>query len=178
MRVITGTARGRRLGDLKGTDTRPTTGKVKEGMFSALQFELEGRRITAADSTTTAITAVRSPNGMLRHMSIGCGNKGKTDIFSICTHKMIEMAAFCDVDAKFLAQAKAKFPKARFYRDWREMFEKEFDSCDSVCVGRDYMRFLRGFFLLADRFCCEGCDDRSDSEAGNTRYGKTACGKV
>ena len=43
MRVITGTARGRRLGELKGQETRPTTGKVKEGVFSALQFEIEGR---------------------------------------------------------------------------------------------------------------------------------------
>ena len=45
MRVITGTARGRRLGELKGQETRPTTGKVKEGIFSALQFELEDRRV-------------------------------------------------------------------------------------------------------------------------------------
>ena len=45
MRVITGTARGRRLGELKGPETRPTTGKVKEGVFSALQFDLEGRRV-------------------------------------------------------------------------------------------------------------------------------------
>lgn len=45
MRVITGTARGRRLGELKGTETRPTTGKVKEGVFSALQFDIEGRRV-------------------------------------------------------------------------------------------------------------------------------------
>lgn len=45
MRVITGTARGKRLGELKGNDTRPTTGKVKEGLFSALQFEIEGRRV-------------------------------------------------------------------------------------------------------------------------------------
>ncbi len=45
MRVITGSARGRRLGELKGTETRPTSGKVKEGVFSALQFDLEGRRV-------------------------------------------------------------------------------------------------------------------------------------
>ena len=45
MRVITGTARGRRLGELKGQETRPTTGKVKEGGFSALQFDVEGRRV-------------------------------------------------------------------------------------------------------------------------------------
>lgn len=45
MRVITGTARGRRLGELKGQETRPTTGKVKEGIFSALQFDIEGRSV-------------------------------------------------------------------------------------------------------------------------------------
>lgn len=45
MRVITGTARGRRLGELKGEETRPTTGRVKEGMFSALQFEIAGRHV-------------------------------------------------------------------------------------------------------------------------------------
>ena len=45
MRVITGTARGRRLGELRGQETRPTTGKVKEGVFSALQFDIEGRHV-------------------------------------------------------------------------------------------------------------------------------------
>ena len=45
MRVITGTARGRKLGELKGQETRPTAGKVKEGVFSALQFDIEGRRV-------------------------------------------------------------------------------------------------------------------------------------
>lgn len=45
MRVITGSARGRRLRELPGLDTRPTTDRVKEGLFSALQFELEGRRV-------------------------------------------------------------------------------------------------------------------------------------
>jgi len=45
MRVITGTARGRRLKELEGMDTRPTTDRVKEGLFSALQFEIEGRRV-------------------------------------------------------------------------------------------------------------------------------------
>ena len=45
MRVITGTARGRRLKELGGMETRPTTDRVKEGLFSALQFDIEGRRV-------------------------------------------------------------------------------------------------------------------------------------
>ena len=45
MKVITGLAKGRRLEELPGLDTRPTTGRVKEGLFSAIQFDIEGRRV-------------------------------------------------------------------------------------------------------------------------------------
>ena len=44
MRVITGIAKGKRLKTLEGVDVRPTTARVKEGVFSALQFGIEGRR--------------------------------------------------------------------------------------------------------------------------------------
>lgn len=45
MRVITGSARGRRLLELEGTETRPTTDRVKEGIFNIIQFDIEGRRV-------------------------------------------------------------------------------------------------------------------------------------
>ena len=45
MRVITGLARGRRLETLPGETTRPTAEKVKESLFSAIQFDVEGRRV-------------------------------------------------------------------------------------------------------------------------------------
>ena len=45
MRVITGSARGRRLKELEGMETRPTTDRVKEGLFNVLQFDIEGRRV-------------------------------------------------------------------------------------------------------------------------------------
>jgi 16S rRNA (guanine966-N2)-methyltransferase len=45
MRVITGSARGASLKAPEGLDTRPTGEKVKEAVFSMLQFELEGRRV-------------------------------------------------------------------------------------------------------------------------------------
>ena len=47
MRIITGSARGRRLETLSGQDVRPTADRVKEGLFSAIHFELPGR--TALD---------------------------------------------------------------------------------------------------------------------------------
>ena len=45
MRVITGIARGRRLKEPNGMETRPTTDRVKEGIFSSIQFEVEGRKV-------------------------------------------------------------------------------------------------------------------------------------
>lgn len=46
MRVITGTARGMKLNTLESDDiTRPTGEKVKEALFSMIQFEIEGSRV-------------------------------------------------------------------------------------------------------------------------------------
>ena len=46
MRVIAGTARGTKLTALPGEDvTRPTIARVKEAMFSALQFQLPGAKV-------------------------------------------------------------------------------------------------------------------------------------
>lgn len=44
MRVITGSARGVRLKTPEGLKTRPTSDRVKEAVFSVIQFEIEGGR--------------------------------------------------------------------------------------------------------------------------------------
>ena len=46
LRIITGKARGVRIDTLEGDDiTRPTAEKVKEAIFSMIQFEIEGARV-------------------------------------------------------------------------------------------------------------------------------------
>lgn len=45
MRIITGKAKGVRLATLEGLSTRPTGEKVKEAVFSMIQFDIEGRRV-------------------------------------------------------------------------------------------------------------------------------------
>lgn len=45
MRIISGKQRGRRLATLEGQHSRPTSGKVKEALFSIIQFEIEGRKV-------------------------------------------------------------------------------------------------------------------------------------
>ena len=109
--------------------------KVNRRSFIGIGAAFAAAGCQSEKSSCPAITSTRSPNSLVRHLSIGCGNRAWGDVKELCTHPSVEMAAFCDVDSEFLSRAKNTFPKARFYRDWREMYEKEFDSCDSVCVG-------------------------------------------
>lgn len=45
MRIITGSARGKRLQTPSGLHTRPTTDRVKESVFNIVQWDLEGRKV-------------------------------------------------------------------------------------------------------------------------------------
>lgn len=45
MRVITGKARGVQLKTPEGMQTRPTTDRVKEALFSIIQFEIPGAKV-------------------------------------------------------------------------------------------------------------------------------------
>ena len=45
MRVITGKARGVQLKTPEGLQTRPTTDRVKEALFSIIQFDVPGTRV-------------------------------------------------------------------------------------------------------------------------------------
>lgn len=45
MRVISGTARGKKLISLEGLETRPTLDRVKEAVFNILQFDIKNANI-------------------------------------------------------------------------------------------------------------------------------------
>ncbi|MCL2662417.1 MAG: 16S rRNA (guanine(966)-N(2))-methyltransferase RsmD [Oscillospiraceae bacterium] len=45
MRVISGSARGRKLKEPGGNKIRPTSDRVKESVFTIIQFDIEGRRV-------------------------------------------------------------------------------------------------------------------------------------
>jgi 16S rRNA (guanine(966)-N(2))-methyltransferase RsmD len=45
LKIITGTAKGKIIKTLEGEATRPTSERIKEAMFSAIQFDIEGRRV-------------------------------------------------------------------------------------------------------------------------------------
>lgn len=45
MRIVTGSAKGKKLVSLEGDATRPTSERIKEAIFSSIQFDVEGRQV-------------------------------------------------------------------------------------------------------------------------------------
>lgn len=45
LRIITGTAKGKKIETLEGEATRPTSERIKEAVFSSIQFDIEDRRV-------------------------------------------------------------------------------------------------------------------------------------
>ena len=45
IRIITGSAKGKKLISPEGESTRPTSDRIKGAMFSSIQFDLENRRV-------------------------------------------------------------------------------------------------------------------------------------
>jgi len=70
-------------------------------------------------------------NNKLNVICVGAGGKGESDIANCASENII---AICDVDEKMAAPALAKFPKAKFYKDWRVMLERE-KTADAVTIS-------------------------------------------
>ena len=45
LRIITGIAKGKKIETLEGEATRPTSERIKEAVFSSIQFDIENRRV-------------------------------------------------------------------------------------------------------------------------------------
>ena len=45
VRIITGSKKGRKLVTLEGDATRPTSERIKDAIFSSIQFDIENRRV-------------------------------------------------------------------------------------------------------------------------------------
>ncbi|CAL1521033.1 Gfo/Idh/MocA family oxidoreductase [Chitinophaga sp. MM2321] len=75
-----------------------------------------------------------APSDRLRVAGIGVGGKGFGDISEFAKGPA-DINFLCDVDARRAAEAVKKFPKAKFYTDFREMFDKEHKNFDAVSVS-------------------------------------------
>ena len=78
-----------------------------------------------------------APSDKLYIAAVGCGGEAENDIthFATAPKKNAEIAFLCDVDDRMAAPRRKQYPKAGFYKDWREMFHKESKNFDAVTVA-------------------------------------------
>ncbi len=97
-------------------------------------LKLLGTTAASAPFVSTNLFAQAAPD-KLRHASFGAGGMAWSDLSQIANLKNVEVVAICDVDLAQTVEARKRFPNARFYKDWREMLDKEAKNIDSVNIG-------------------------------------------
>ena len=72
---------------------------------------------------------------MIRTAHIGVGGMGKADLEYISSHKNAEVVALCDVDSNILMTASKSYPKAKAYKDYRNLLNEMNSQIDAVIVS-------------------------------------------
>lgn len=90
-----------------------------------------------------------APSDKLLIAGVGAGGKGGDDDRHFAKTGKAEIAFLCDVDDRQAAKNRKLFPKAKYYHDWRELFEKEHKNFDAVDVGiPDHNHATVGFHAM------------------------------
>ncbi|GGH18570.1 MULTISPECIES: Gfo/Idh/MocA family protein [Pedobacter] len=76
-----------------------------------------------------------APSDRLLVAGIGVGGKGQSDLEMFNKSGKANIAFLCDVDDRRAANSVKAFPKAKYYKDWREMLDKEHKHFDAVSVS-------------------------------------------
>ncbi|MEO6314707.1 MAG: Gfo/Idh/MocA family oxidoreductase [Chitinophagaceae bacterium] len=76
-----------------------------------------------------------APSDTLTIAGIGAGGKGNSDLREFSKSPKANIAFLCDVDDRQAADSVKRFPKAKYYKDWRELLDKEAKSIDAVSVS-------------------------------------------
>ena len=76
-----------------------------------------------------------APSDKLNVAGIGVGGKGRSDLAEFFKGGNVNIVALCDVDDREAAASRKSFPNAPYYRDYREMLEKENKNIDAVSIS-------------------------------------------
>jgi predicted dehydrogenase len=76
-----------------------------------------------------------APSDKLNIAGIGIGGKGESDIEEFAKSPYVTIVALCDVDDRQAVKTRQRFPKAAYYKDFREMLDKERKNIDAVSVS-------------------------------------------
>ena len=111
MKIITGSAKGKRLITLEGEATRPTSERIKEAIFSSIQFDVEHR--------------------VVLDLFAGCGQMGLEAL-----SRGAVSAMFIDAAAEAMAIIKENAQKTDFFKCSRFLIS-DYRSYIRKAAGRD-----------------------------------------
>lgn len=101
---------------------------IKRASLSAAAFTIVPRFVLGGKNHI-------APSDTLYIAGIGVGGKGKSDLTSIAESKNARIIHLCDVDDRMAIDSKNNFPEATYFKDYREMLEKEGKNIDAVTVS-------------------------------------------
>src|SRR5687768_16130337 len=76
-----------------------------------------------------------APSDKLNIARIGVGGKGESDIEEFFKSGKANIVALADVDDRQAVNSRKRFPQAKYYKDFREMLDKEKNTIDAVSVS-------------------------------------------
>lgn len=76
-----------------------------------------------------------APSDKLNIAGIGAGGKGASDLKEFAKSPRVNIVSLCDVDDRQAAGSIKEFPKAKYYKDFREMLQKENKNIDAVSIS-------------------------------------------
>lgn len=101
---------------------------IKNSALTAAGFTIVPRHVLGGRGYT-------APSDKLIIAGIGVGGKGEGDLASFYKSGKAEVAYLCDVDDRMASNSRKNFPKAKYYKDWRVMIDKEHKHFDAVSVS-------------------------------------------
>ena len=108
--------------------------------ISRRRFMQSSAALLASGWSASAFGAATPGSDALRVAIVGCGGKGMSDLLEIAAGNQI--VALCDIDSNLAGPARSRFPEARFFFDFREMFHEMAAGIDVVTVSTpDHMHF-------------------------------------
>ena len=142
LKIITGTAKGRVLKTLEGEATRPTSERIKEAIFSSIQFDIDSRRVLD----------VFAGSGQLGLEALSRG--AASCMFIDSSREAMEIVKANVISTGFTKQSKYLVSDAKNYirkASGREVFDLVFiDPPYSLECSAEIMRKLISGGMLAD----------------------------
>jgi predicted dehydrogenase len=113
----------------KTTKTKPSSRRefLKNTSLAAAGFFIVPRHVLGRGFV--------APSDKLNIAGIGVGGKGTSDLAEFAKSPNVNIVALCDVDDRQATTSRKSFPNAKYYKDFREMLDKEKKNIDACSVS-------------------------------------------